>query len=1414
MKKAFVLLALSLAALSSLADSRNVHYRGYRIGDSGIFTDQTRIAGLPFAASNVGQQGSKELTASQIPGQKIVRWWAYQSESNSEPYYQNEVKVADGDYSLLWTYDTVKYDPVNVVVDYEYIKYNLSYNANGGSYEPSTDNNIIYTNGVSIASSNGVTRVGYTWSGWTNDLTPGVVWMGGETVTGASLGVTATYDDFNVVLRAKWTPKTYTVTLNANGGSVSPESKSVTYDATYGDLPVPTRPGYAFDGWYTIGESKVTAGTKVLITAAQTLYAHWTANNYTVSFNANGGTGSMANQSFVYDEAKNLTSNSFVKTGYSFGGWATAPASTCEYGDGELVKNLTATANGTVTLYAVWTPITYTISFDGNGADSGSVGNIAATYDVEYPLPDNGFERTGRSFKAWRLGSDGDTYNVGDSVSNLTTTAGDTVTFYAFWTEPRYIAFHGNGADNSDAMADDMMMFDGIETKPLVPNEFEKTGYTFVGWATNETDAAALKCAYTNCEDVISTNLWMDVCETNDFYAVWQTNKYTVIFNANGGWGSMANQEFVYDQAQYLPSRDTKITSNLDFQGWATNSTGDVVFREVVDPVSNLTVVADGVIMLYAVWDNSELSKAMHCDNLSWEQSDPTEITVKWNACIGAEEGYNPSDSSPSGSSVCAIVPDDKDASCVMKPLGVSGAGKLSFWYKMSSQDASLYWLSCKTNSSSSVTIEPKTTWTRFGPIDIEYIEYVDLTFVLNNSSSAGTEYKVWIDQMKWEPEGEDKKPSVYTNDVPTAVTGLVYDGKEKTGVIAGYGYTVGYTISGNVATNAGNYVATATPDAYCVWPDGSSDAMKINWSIAKATYDMSGVTFDGATFVVDGDPKYIEISGTLPDGVNVSYSGNGETEPGVYTVTASFTGDTDNYELIQDMTATMTIEKRRVAIPSAMLDLVYDGLAKTGVVASVGYTLSDNVATNAGNYEATATLADWYVWDDGTPDEQKIQWSIAKATYDMSGVTFTNATFVADGEAHSIYVSGDLPEGVEVLSYSGNDKIEPGTYTVTASFTGDADNYEPIADMTATMTITRGSGPNPDAADLVLHPDGEPSLDAFTAEKAATYVGWLRDGSGRIAAQLTVKTSAAKSGKAAKSTITVTPVGGKKYTLKTTVQPGGNPTDEFGITYGALGLTGTVEGFSVEASADVAKSKDATVKALAGKIPVGTYTFIVETDDGTAVFSAIIAKNGKTKVQGFLGNGTKVSVSATGSLGDTYFAVPVVVSKSKVSFGFVLWIPLAGGSPVFVGAIGTSWQALRTGGAYALADGVHVFDFVELPTFRSYIAAVDGTPVAPVGEKFTVSGSKWAFSKTSGKLKVVDGFLSIVANGEPSNLSGLKLTYTAKTGLVKGSFKLYYMEGGKVKFDKVTITGAVVDGVFMGSGTVKKLGSFAVWAE
>jgi uncharacterized repeat protein (TIGR02543 family) len=106
------------------------------------------------------------------------------------------------------------------------------------------------------------------------------------------------------------------------------------------------------------GTSAYTNGQNVsnLVTnGTVTLYAVWMVNTYTVTFNPNGGAGSMADQSFAYGTAQNLTNNAFTKTGYTFDGWAlSSGGTTAAYTNGQSVSNLTAAANGTVILYAVW----------------------------------------------------------------------------------------------------------------------------------------------------------------------------------------------------------------------------------------------------------------------------------------------------------------------------------------------------------------------------------------------------------------------------------------------------------------------------------------------------------------------------------------------------------------------------------------------------------------------------------------------------------------------------------------------------------------------------------------------------------------------------------------------------------------------------------------------------------------------------------------------------------------------------------------------------------------------------------------------------------------------------------------------------------------------------------------------------
>ena len=150
--------------------------------------------------------------------------------------------------------------------------------------------------------------------------------------------------------------KTYTLTYNANGGSVSPKNKSLNEGASYGNLPTPTRSGYTFDGWFTSasGGNKVSSST--IIKANTTIYAHWTKNEtpaqvktYTLTYNANGGSVSPASKT-LNEGASYGNLPTPTRSGYTFDGWFT------KINGGSKVSANTL-INGNITIYAHWTEI-------------------------------------------------------------------------------------------------------------------------------------------------------------------------------------------------------------------------------------------------------------------------------------------------------------------------------------------------------------------------------------------------------------------------------------------------------------------------------------------------------------------------------------------------------------------------------------------------------------------------------------------------------------------------------------------------------------------------------------------------------------------------------------------------------------------------------------------------------------------------------------------------------------------------------------------------------------------------------------------------------------------------------------------------------------------------------------------------
>ena len=141
----------------------------------------------------------------------------------------------------------------------------------------------------------------------------------------------------------------------------------------------------------------------------------------------------------------------------------------------------------------------------------------------------------------------------------------------------------------------------------------------------------------------------------------------------------------------------------------------------------------------------------------------------------------------------------------------------------------------------------------------------------------------------------------------------------------------------------------------------------------------------------------------------------------------------------------------------------IYDGTEQVAIEESLGYELvSGTSGTDAGDYTAVVRLRPGYAWSSDRVGDWTGDWTIGKASYNMTGVSFEDATYAYDqGKTFRLEVTGELPDGVTV-SYENNDQWQVGTYVVTANFSGDADNFEPIPPMSATLTIDGETPPPP----------------------------------------------------------------------------------------------------------------------------------------------------------------------------------------------------------------------------------------------------------------------------------------------------------------------------------------------------------------
>lgn len=317
-------------------------------------------------------------------------------------------------------------------------------------------------------------KTGYTFEGW---LLPGGYCYDFSTPVTEDLTLTA-----------KWTPITYKIQFYGSGGSGTMSELVCTYDQAV-HLPKNQfyKKGYLFEGWKLEGTGEYADGSVIKNLTSENnavlaFKAIWQIGSYKVRFHPNGGTGNMKEQVFSYTANKQLSSNQYKRTGYTFAGWNTKrDGSGITYKNKQKVKSLTEKNGAVVTLYAMWNGKPYKIHYDGNGATKGSMSDSAHIYGTNSRLKNNTYRKKGYTFAGWNTKKDGSgtSYKNMEAVKNLTASKNKTVTLYAKWKTIKYtITYYKKGGKLPTKYKSTYT----IASKTFTLPKPTRKGYDFDGW--------------------------------------------------------------------------------------------------------------------------------------------------------------------------------------------------------------------------------------------------------------------------------------------------------------------------------------------------------------------------------------------------------------------------------------------------------------------------------------------------------------------------------------------------------------------------------------------------------------------------------------------------------------------------------------------------------------------------------------------------------------------------------------------------------------------------------------------------------------------------------------------------------------------------------------------------------------------
>jgi uncharacterized repeat protein (TIGR02543 family) len=556
--------AYAASALLTMPSHNLTVYAQWLLISSGVTYNANGGSGAPAGANvNFGASVTVSSTTPVYSGFSFAGWNT-NCDGTGTPYSAADVF-------------TMGNSSVELCAQWSAVSYQLTYDGNGGTGVPNASAKAF--NSTVTTTSGTPNRAGYTFISW-NTSADG-------TGTPRPTSGTFTMPAANVTLYAIWSLNAYTVYYNMNGGtgSVAPQPARFGNSVSISNT-VPTRTGFAFSGWNTqalgTGGTAYTGGSGLTMPASNvTLYAQWTAIDYSVSYSANGGSGAPAAQAPLHaGDAVTLSATVPTKTGYQFNGWNTRA-------DGAGVNYLSSGSltmpSSNVTLYAVWVADILDLLYNANGgtgAPDAVTAAISSTVTVTSTTP----TRAGYNFTGWNTAANGSgTASANGSTFSMPNTA---LTLFAQWTA-KNITLHydlngGSALPTKSSPSDVTTAFASV-TQLDPANSFGKTNATFSGW---NTQADGHGTSYAAESDFVMPEADLTL------YAQWSGVYFVVEYNANGGSGEPAAQLAAAGENVNVANQAPSL-NGYDFTGWT-----EVTQGATYNPGAALTMPSTNITML------------------------------------------------------------------------------------------------------------------------------------------------------------------------------------------------------------------------------------------------------------------------------------------------------------------------------------------------------------------------------------------------------------------------------------------------------------------------------------------------------------------------------------------------------------------------------------------------------------------------------------------------------------------------------------------------------------------------------------------------------------------------------------------------------------------------------------------------